>query len=112
MDNIGGFYMQVAIGLAVLVIIVCSIYVHISYEKGTSTSKKSEIIGVKGVVVISAMVGGFLAILLFSILSHMLNARDVQGLIVIATIILSLIICGCAGWIVKTLKDLGGVKKI
>lgn len=102
--------MSLALGIAILVIIVCFIYLYNDYRKVTPANNDSELVG-NWIVVIYAVLGGFFAFLLFFILQTMFKAADVQGFIVIATIILSLILCGCTSFIVVTIRNLDVIKK-
>jgi RsiW-degrading membrane proteinase PrsW (M82 family) len=99
-----------AIGLSFIVIIVCSIYLYIDYQKKIrKTNELNE--GNWTTIILAAFLGGFFAFFLFLILQPIFSSSDTQGFILDATIILSAVICGCTGWIVKTLKGLDAFKK-
>lgn len=97
--------MITGIGLAFIVIIACSIYLYNEHKKGSPTSKESKIVQDNWITEKYALIGGFLTLLLFLILESVLKAVDVQGFILIATVVLSSIICGCTGLIVKILRS-------
>lgn len=48
--------------------------------------------------------GGVLSFVIFIILQNLFKATDVQGFILVGTIILSLVICCCTGMLIETIK--------
>ena len=48
--------------------------------------------------------GGVLSLVTFIILQNLFKATDVQGFILIGTIILSSVICCCTGMLIETIK--------
>lgn len=48
--------------------------------------------------------GGVLSFVIFIILQNLFKATDVQGFILVGTIILSSVICCCTGMLIETLK--------
>lgn len=49
--------------------------------------------------------GGIVSLITFTILQILLRATDVQGFILIGTIILSSVICCCTGMLIETFKE-------
>lgn len=98
--------MELVLLAVFLLLIVCGIFIY-NYYMGRKvnldeTKRKTG----KGLVIQAAIIGGISAFSLMIIFACFTPDRDILPLILASTTILATIICACAGWIVKTIKEL------
>lgn len=97
-----------ALLIAILVIIGCSLFLYYDSKKDVTkleNNKNNELFKDYSVIVGAAAAGGFLAFVLLGFFQIIFSANDTQEVTSIGIIILSATICGCTGWIVKTIKE-------
>ncbi|MDP4090935.1 MAG: hypothetical protein Q8930_16930 [Bacillota bacterium] len=103
--------MTVGLAVVILVIIAGCVYLYYDNKKLGQSDVPEGAGGSSVIILLSAAAGGFLAFLLLIVLQSVFDTDEISAVIVAATITLSTIICGCTGWIVKTIKELNVNKK-
>jgi len=88
--------------LVVLLVMVVPIYLCFEASKANYESNKK--LKIFASIFLYGFLGAFLSSILFYLLASILPVAQ-EDSIVLAIIVLSSIICGCAAWIVQTIKN-------
>lgn len=93
--------------IAILVIIGSSVYLYYEPKRNIKDSENdtNELFKGYSSIASAAVIGGFLSFFFLRFLQEIFSANGTDELIVIGVVVVSATICGCTGWIVKTIKE-------